>query len=68
MAVVLAPLLLLPITLTVVPSGRGGLATSFELLAALVVGVAAPFAVMATSGPLVQRWFSWTDHARAHDP
>jgi hypothetical protein len=24
--------------------------------------------LIATSGPLVQRWFSWTDHRRAEDP
>ncbi len=27
-----------------------------------------PFAVLATTGPLLQRWFSWTAHPRAHDP
>lgn len=67
--VVLAlPLILLPIALTVAPSGKGGLAPSFELLWALTIGVAAPFVMVATSGPLVQRWFSWTNHAHAQDP
>jgi hypothetical protein len=68
LALALVPLVALPIALTVAPSGRGGLAPSFELLAGLLVGVAAPFVLVATSGPLVQRWFSWTDHPRAHDP
>lgn len=68
LSVALLPALLLPITLTVAPSGRGGITPSFELLAALTVGVAAPFILIATSGPLVQRWFSWTDHPRANDP
>jgi hypothetical protein len=62
------PLAMLPIALDVIPSGRGGLAPSFELLAGLTVGVAAPFVLIATSGPLVQRWFSWTNHPRASDP
>jgi hypothetical protein len=62
------PLALLPIALAVTPSGRGGLAPSIELLAGLTVGVAAPFIVIATSGPLIQRWFSWTDHPQAGDP
>jgi hypothetical protein len=62
------PLALLPIALAVTPSGRGGLAPSIELLVGLTVGVAAPFIVIATSGPLIQRWFSWTDHPQADDP
>jgi hypothetical protein len=68
LVLVAAPLALLPIALDVVPSGRGGLTPSLELLAGLVVGVGAPFVLVATSGPLVQRWLSWTDHPRAADP
>jgi hypothetical protein len=68
LAVACLPLLVLPIALTVAPSGGGGLTPSFELLAGLTVGVAAPFVLVATSGPLLQRWFSWTSHPNAHDP
>jgi hypothetical protein len=68
LGLLLLPLALLPIALDVAPSGRGGLAPSFELLAGLTLGVAAPFVLVATSGPLVQRWFSWTDHPRSGDP
>jgi hypothetical protein len=68
LGLLLLPLALLPIALDVAPSGRGGLAPSLELLAGLALGVAAPFVLVATSGPLVQRWFSWTDHRRAADP
>ena len=64
----LTPLLILPIALEVAPSGRGGVSPSLELLAALLGAVALPFVLVATSGPLVQRWFSWTDHPRADDP
>jgi hypothetical protein len=67
-AVVATLTLSLPIALIVVPSGRDGLAPSLELLAALSVGVAAPFVAIATTGPLLQAWFSWTDHPRASDP
>ncbi len=68
LVVMILPLMLLPITLTIVPSGGGGVTPSIELLGALLIGVACPFVIIATSGPLVQRWFSWTDHPRAHDP
>jgi spermidine synthase len=64
----LLPLVLLPIAVDVIPSGRGGNYPSFELLAGLTLGVAAPFVLVATSGPLIQRWFSWTDHPAAQDP
>lgn len=64
----LLPLIVLPIALDVAPSGRGGVWPTLELLAALLIGVAAPYLLVATSGPLVQRWFSWTDHPRAADP
>jgi hypothetical protein len=68
LAVALLPMAALPIALSVAPSGRGGSAPSLELLAGLTVGVAAPFILVATSGPLVQRWFSWTSHPRSQDP
>ena len=61
-------LLLLPIVLTVSPSGRGGAWPTLELLQALIVGVAVPFIMIATSGPLIQRWFSYIDHPYANDP
>jgi hypothetical protein len=64
----LIPLMILPIALEVAPSGRGGVSPSLELLAALLGAVALPFVLVATSGPLVQRWFSWTDHPRGDDP
>jgi hypothetical protein len=54
--------------LHVVPSGAGGVMPGLELLIGLTLGVAAPFILIATSGPLVQRWFSWTTHPQAHDP
>jgi hypothetical protein len=68
LGVAVLPAFFLPIALSVIPSGRGGLAPSLELLAGLSIGVAAPFVLIATSGPLVQRWFSWSSHPQAQDP
>lgn len=38
------------------------------LLGVLSVSVGLPFFVVATSGPLLQRWFAQTSHPRASDP
>jgi hypothetical protein len=38
------------------------------LLRVLLLAAGLPFALLATTGPLLQRWFSWTGHARADDP
>ena len=38
------------------------------LLLVLVVAVGGPFVALSTTGPLLQRWFSFTDHPRADDP
>jgi hypothetical protein len=38
------------------------------LLLVLVVAVGGPFVALSTTGPLLQRWFSLTDHPRAGDP
>ena len=38
------------------------------LLSALAVGVGLPFFLVSTTAPLLQRWFSFTDHEHAKDP
>ena len=38
------------------------------LLCALFLGVGLPFLVVGSTGPLLQKWFSQTGHARAEDP
>ncbi len=38
------------------------------LLTTLLLTVGLPFFVVSTTGPLLQRWFSTTDHAKAKDP
>lgn len=42
--------------------------TEWWTLTALAVMVGAPFVVLATSSPTLQRWFAATDHPRAADP
>ncbi|QOI99696.1 MAG: fused MFS/spermidine synthase [Phycisphaeraceae bacterium] len=44
------------------------LALTGWLIGALAVAVGGPFFVVSTTGPLLQRWFSATDHPRAKDP
>lgn len=53
------------------PGGRspsGEAAPVLWLLMTLAVTVGLPFMVVATGGPLLQRWFAATTHARARDP
>jgi hypothetical protein len=66
--VVTLPLLALPI---VVPAGWSTPDAAnpvARLLGILAVAVGLPFFVVATSAPLLQRWFAAARHARSHDP
>lgn len=62
------PVLALPLSVAATPGDGGTIDVVLRLLAGLTVGVGGPFLLVSTSGPLLQRWFSWTDHPRAHDP
>ncbi len=67
-AAALAPLALLPIALPKdlsVPAGEFPIPWLLGVLAAMA-GV--PFLLLSTNGPLLQRWFSSTDHPRASNP
>ncbi len=67
-AVLLLPLLTLPLA---VPAWWTPPASENPLLSLLTlsaVSVGLPFFVVSTTGPLLQRWFSLTDHADARDP
>ncbi len=64
----LLPLLVLPIALSPDAYPPEGVVPALWLLYVLVLLVGAPFLLVSTSGPLLQRWFSATDHPRAHDP
>ncbi len=68
LVVVLAPLLLLPIVVGDVAPPGGDTNPVFWLLGRLFLAVGAPFFVVATTGPLLQRWFASTGHATSHDP
>lgn len=65
---VLMPLLALPIGLPGQPETPDGAAPVLWLLFVLAATVGAPFLVLSTAGPLLQRWFGATSHPRAQDP
>src|SRR5689334_14993282 len=43
-------------------------APALWLLRTLAVMIGLPFVVVGMTGPLLQRWYSWTANRRAHDP
>lgn len=67
LALVLPALLFLPIALPAIES----IATQepfARLLLTLTVAIGLPFLVLSTTGPLIQRWYSWTSGPRSDDP
>ncbi|MGH8893725.1 MAG: spermidine synthase, partial [Actinomycetes bacterium] len=62
------PLLVLPVALPSDTAPPADGEPALWLLRVLALAAGLPFALLATTGPLLQRWFSWTDHRRAHDP
>ena len=64
----LVPTLVLPLSVVARPGEGGTMSMVLRLLVGLTAGVGLPFLLVSTSGPLLQRWFSWTSHRRAHDP
>lgn len=67
LALVIPALLFLPIALPAIES----IATQepfTRLLLTLTVAIGLPFLVLATTGPLIQRWYSWTSGPRSDDP
>jgi SAM-dependent methyltransferase len=62
------PLLVLPVALPDDTAPPAGTEPALWLLRVLAVAAGLPFAMLATTGPLLQRWFSWTRHPRAQDP
>lgn len=62
------PLLALPVALPADTAPPADGEPTLWLLRVLALAAGLPFALLATTGPLLQRWFSWTDHPRARDP
>lgn len=66
--VMLLPLLLLPLALPADAAPPSDVSPVVWLLRTLLVVVGFPFLVLATTGPLVQKWYSWSGRHRAEDP
>jgi hypothetical protein len=62
-----APLLFLPLSLPLLTT-PDGLSPALSVLGLLTVSLGVPFAVASTTGPLLQRWFSYTGHRAGRDP
>ena len=67
-AVLLAPLLTLPIALPENASPVGHGSPAVWLLLVLLVSVGGPFFAVTTASPTLQRWFSQSGHQSAGDP
>lgn len=67
LGLLLLPLVALPVVLS---GGQPPPDTSpiLWLLRTLTLTIGLPFAVVSTTGPLLQRWYSWTVGRRAEDP
>jgi spermidine synthase len=66
-AIILPALFFLPLALPL--AGTITAADPFvRLLFTLGVAIGVPFAVLATTGPLIQKWYSWAGGPRAEDP
>jgi spermidine synthase len=61
-------LVALPVALPTGWENQGGMDPAIWTLLILLVMVGAPFFMLSTVGPTLQRWFSHTTHPRAHDP
>ncbi len=62
------PLLLLPLSLPISGQPATDATPAISVLGVLAVGLGIPFAVASTTGPLLQRWFSYTGHRSGSDP
>lgn len=66
--VLLLPLVALPLALPAQAAPADGASPTLWLLRVLAVMIGMPFLVVSTTGPLLQRWYAWTDGPRAQDP
>ena len=68
LVVLLLPLVALPVAIPSDAAPAADASPVLWLLRTLVLVIGLPFLVVATTGPLLQRWYSWGDTHRAHDP
>jgi hypothetical protein len=67
-AVLLLPLLVLPMALPTDAAPGADANQAIWLLRTLTLMIGLPFAVLSCTGPLTQKWYSWTSGAGAEDP
>ena len=67
LAVLAVPLVVLPVALPA-SAAPGDQSPVLWLLRTLTLMIGLPFVVLATTGPLLQRWYSWSGGPRADDP
>ncbi|MFQ5590012.1 MAG: spermidine synthase [Phycisphaerae bacterium] len=68
LAVILLPLLVLPVVMGTESGPPVSANPAFWLLGRLAVAVGLPFFVVSTTSPLLQKWFAGTGHSAADDP
>lgn len=68
LVLLLLPLVALPVAIPSDAAPGADASPVLWLLRTLVLVIGLPFAVVATTGPLLQRWYSWGDSHRADDP
>ncbi len=66
--VLLVPILFLPVALPVDAAPPADSPPTLWLLRTLTLMVGVPFLVLSATGPLIQRWYSWSRGPRANDP
>jgi len=66
--VLAGPVLLLPVALPGSAAPGPDQSPVLWLLRTLVVMIGLPFAVLCTTGPLLQKWYSWSGGPRSEDP
>ena len=68
LALLLVPLAVLPLAINPAMLRGGEANPVLDVLALLSISVGLPFLVVSATAPLLQKWFSRTGHAAAHDP
>ncbi len=68
LVVLLLPFVALPLAIPADVAPAADASPVLWLLRTLFLVIGLPFAVVATTGPLLQRWYSWGDHRRSDDP